>query len=80
MHPQYPTAGANGQVERINRTLLQMIRCTLQEGQTNWDSRLQMLMAGVRSSASSSTGFTPNLLMLGREVVQPLQLTTGVGN
>jgi hypothetical protein len=38
-----------------------------------------MLMAAVRSSVNSSTGFTPNLLMLGREVLQPLQLMTGVG-
>ena len=76
--PYHPSA--NGQVERINRTLLQMIRCTLKEGQTNWDSRLQMLVAAVRSSVNSLTGFTPNLLMLGREVIQPLQLMTGVGD
>ena len=57
--PYHPSA--NGQVERINRTLLQMIRCTLKEGQTNWDSRLQMLMAAVRCSVNNSTGFTPRI-------------------
>ena len=69
---------ANGQVDRVHRTLLQMIRCTLKEGLTYWDSRLQMLMAAVRFSVNNSTGFTPNQLMLGREVTQPLLLMAGV--
>ena len=35
-------------------------------------------MAAARCTVNRSTGFTPNRLMLGREVTQPLQLMTGV--
>jgi hypothetical protein len=62
----------------MNRTLLQMIRCTLEGGQHNWDDRLQLLMAAIRSTPNRSTGFTPNKLMLGREVRLPLQLVSGM--
>ena len=49
---------ANGQVERMNRSLLQMIRCHLME---------------------TFSRHTPNMLMLGREVRQPLELMMGRG-
>ena len=74
--PYHPSA--NGQVERLNRTLLQMIWCTIRNGQNNWDSQLQMLMAAVRCTTNHSTDFNPNRLTLGREVIQPLQLMMGV--
>lgn len=73
--PYHPSA--NGQVERMNRNVLQMIRCTLEGGQQNWDEKLQMLMAALRSSTNRSTGFTPNKLMLGRESQLPLHLMVG---
>ena len=72
---------ANGQVERMNRNLLQMIRCHLIEtfaSQNQWDERLQLHMGALRCTENRSTGFTPNMLMLGREVRQPLELMTGV--
>nr|KAG5699813.1 hypothetical protein BaRGS_013533 [Batillaria attramentaria] len=68
---------SNGQVERINRTILQMVRCTLQAKQVDWDRELQVLMGAIRSTENRSTGFTPNFLMLGREVNTPLQLMVG---
>jgi len=74
--PYHPSA--NGQVERLNSVLLQMIRCTLKDGQNTWDTLLQMLVGAIRSTENRSTGFTPNFMMLGRETVQPLQLMTGV--
>lgn len=55
--PYHPSA--NGQVERISRMLLQMIRCTLKEGQADWNGWLQTLMAVVRYSLNNSTGFNP---------------------
>jgi transposase InsO family protein len=73
--PYHPSA--NGQVERMNRTILQMIRCTIERSQNNWEDRLQLLMGAMRCTMNRSTGFTPNRLMLGREVRQPLELMTG---
>lgn len=74
--PYHPSA--NGQVERLNSVLLQMIRCTLKGGQNTWDTLLQMLIGAIRATENRSTGFTPNFMMLGRETIQPLQLMTGV--
>jgi hypothetical protein len=73
--PYHPSA--NGQVERANRTILQMIRCTIEGGQAHWDDRLQQLIGAMRCTVNRSTGFTPNRLMLGREVCQPLEIMTG---
>ncbi len=68
---------ANGQVERYNRILLQMIRCFLQGGQKNWDEHLPALAGSIRSMVNRQTGFTPNMMMLGREVLQPVDLLLG---
>jgi hypothetical protein len=65
---------SNGQVERMNRTLLQMIRCYLDGHLDTWDEFLPQLSGAIRASVSSSTGFTPNMLMLGREVDLPASL------
>ena len=67
-HPQ-----CNGQTERFNRTLLAMIKSYLKE-QGEWDLHLGCLAAAYRSSVHASTGLTPNLIMLGREVRIPVEL------
>ncbi|XP_023205547.1 uncharacterized protein LOC106700194 [Xiphophorus maculatus] len=74
--PYHPAS--NGQVERFNRTLLQMIRCYVDQNQKNWDEHLPLLTAAYRSAQNSSTGFSPNMLMLGREVHQPQELWLGL--
>ncbi|XP_060758004.1 uncharacterized protein LOC132868818 [Neoarius graeffei] len=73
--PYHPAS--NGQVERFNRTLLQMIRCYVDKNQKNWDEHLPLLTSAYRSSRHGVTGFTPNQLMLGREVHQPHDLQSG---
>ena len=65
---------SNGQVERYNRTLLQLMRCFLKGNQTYWDEHLQQLAGAIRSTVNRSTGFTPNMMMLGREVILPIDL------
>ena len=65
---------SNGQVERYNRTLLQLIRCFLKGNQKYWDEHLQQLAGAIRSTVNRSTGFTPNMMMLGREVMLPVDL------
>ena len=58
---------SNGQVERYNRTLLQLIRCHLKSSD-KWDEDLPLLTSAIRSLPNRQTGFSPNFLMLGREV------------
>uniref|UniRef100_A0A096MD46 Gypsy retrotransposon integrase-like protein 1 n=1 Tax=Poecilia formosa TaxID=48698 RepID=A0A096MD46_POEFO len=54
------------------------IRCYVDQNQKNWDEHLPLLTAAYRSAQNSSTGFSPNMLMLGREVHQPQELWLGL--
>ena len=65
---------ANGQVERFNRTLMDAVRCFLGKAQNKWDQHVQQIAGAIGSSINRSTGYTPNMLMLGREVNTPAQL------
>ena len=65
---------ANGQVERMNRAMLQILRCFIQDQQTDWDLHLDTVGMAIRSTVNRQTGFIPNFLMLCREVLQPIDL------
>ncbi|VDI47035.1 Hypothetical predicted protein [Mytilus galloprovincialis] len=76
--PYHPSS--NGQVERYNRTILQTIRCFIKSKQHNWDLFLQQLVGAVRATHNSQTGFSANMMMLGREVFQPIDVILGTSN
>jgi hypothetical protein len=65
---------ANGQVERFNRTLMDAVRCFASRSPTHWDEYVPLTASAIRSSGNRSTGFTPNMLMLGREINGPVDL------
>jgi hypothetical protein len=44
----------------------------------DWDDHLPFATMAYRSSVHSSTGYTPNRLMLGREVYTPLDMCLGL--
>jgi transposase InsO family protein len=64
----------NGQVERVNRTLMDAVRCFVGKRQNEWDRYLPQIAGALRSSVNRSTGFTANRLMLGRENRMPTDL------
>ena len=66
--------GGNGQTERFNRTLLKMIRAYLKDNEEDWDLNLGCLAGAYRATPHESTGMTPNLMMLGREVRLPVEV------
>ena len=70
--PYHPAS--NGQVERYNRTLMDSIRCFVSKNQTDWDVWVPQIAGALRASVSRSTGYTPNRLMLGKEVNLPASL------
>ena len=74
--PYHPSS--NGQVERYNRTLVQMIRCYIEGKHRRWDQDLPLLAMALHSTENRSTGFTPNMMMLGREVHLPSDVVMGV--
>ena len=69
----------NCQVERMNRTILQIFRCFFQGHQEDWDLHLATVGMAIRSTVNRQTGFTPNFLMLGREVLQYIDLILNPG-
>ena len=67
-------SSANGQVERMNRSILQILRCFIQDQQPDWDLHMGTVGIAIRSTVNRQTGFTQNFLMLGREVLHPIDL------
>jgi len=68
---------STNQVERLHRTINSVLGKTVAENQGDWDVRLSFLMAAYRASRSESTGYTPNMLTLGREVRMPANIVYG---
>ncbi len=67
----------NGQSERFNKTLVRMIKAFLCGEQDQWDRNLGCLAGAYRATPNESTGLTPNLLTMGREVRLPSELVFG---
>jgi hypothetical protein len=61
MHPQ-----TDGQTERMNRTLEEMLRHYVDYNQRNWDELLPMVEFAYADSVQTSTGMTPFYADLGR--------------
>ena len=61
-HPQ-----GNGQVERHNRTLQQMLLGYVNDHRDDWDEHLPYLNMAYRATPHESTHCSPNLMMFGEE-------------
>ena len=71
---------SNGQVERYNRMILSFIRCFLLGRDKEWDLHLPILCMSLRSTINRTTGYTANLLQLGREVRMPWDIAFGISH
>ena len=69
---------SNGQVERKNREILNKIHCYLGTKQTHWDNEVSIIGMALRAIVNRTTGFTPNMMMLRREVTLPSELIKGM--
>src|SRR4029077_4912168 len=65
-HPQ-----TDGQTERSNRTLEDVLRHYVSPRQNDWDEHLTAAEIAVNSSVHASTGFTPHFLNYGDHPVFP---------
>jgi hypothetical protein len=63
--PLWPQA--NGAVERVNRTLLKVLRIA-HTNRLNLDTELRKFLVSYRSTPHSSTGFAPFTLLFGRDM------------
>ena len=64
----------DGQVERQNRTLINMLRALGKNDKNDWKRHLAKLAFACNSTVNKSTGFSPHFLMFGREAKLPIDL------
>ncbi|CAK1597154.1 unnamed protein product [Parnassius mnemosyne] len=57
---------SNGQVERVNRTLLNGLN-TISDSECTWDNKLSDVVWGINNTPNSTTGHTPFSLMFGHD-------------
>jgi len=68
-HPQ-----SDGQAKRLVKSEVQMLKAVAQDHPETWPQRLPTVMAAYRMSVHKTTGVTPNMAILGREVMLPATL------
>jgi len=68
---------SNGLAEKTNGTAESMIMCLIREERKEWDTILPFVMAAYRATPHSTTGFTPNMMVHGRESNLPCDIMYG---
>ncbi|KAJ8369382.1 hypothetical protein SKAU_G00094100 [Synaphobranchus kaupii] len=69
---------SDGQVERFNATLQKILATTAEQCHWDWDLMIPYAVMAYRATKHSATGFTPNFMMFGREVSEPVDLVAGL--
>ena len=67
----------NGLVERFHQTLNSILGKVVTENQRDWDDHLAYALAAYRATPHETTGYSPNMLFLGRENRAPIDLLYG---
>jgi len=67
----------NGMVERYHMTLNSILGKIVRDDQRNWCEKVPIVAAAYRASVHEATGYTPNRLLLNREVFAPLDIVAG---
>ena len=73
--PYHPES--DGMIERLNRTLQDMLAKYVSGHQRDWDEHLPLVMMAYRSSVHASTQYTPFYLLFGHEVRLPVDIMFG---
>ena len=68
---------SDGMVERFNSTIKQMLKTAVGTDEDRWDDYLPFLTLAYNSTEQASTGCTPNMLSLGRELTMPVDVMFG---
>ena len=75
--PYYPRS--NGMCERVNQTLQMLLKCICVENNLDWTEMTPYALSAYRASRHESTGYSPNVMLFGRELAAPIDITYGRG-
>ena len=65
---------SDGMIERFNRTLMNIVTGLVAQDQCDWDLNVQLAAMYYRATEHTATGETPNSMLFGREITQPVDL------
>ena len=69
---------SNGQCERFNSTLINMLGTLPKEKKSEWKNHIGMLVHEYNCTWDSATGFSPYFLMFGRQPCLPINIMLGL--
>ena len=72
-HPQ-----SDGFVERFNGTLKNILSTTSDKCHFDWDKMIPLALMAYRASPHCTTGVTPNKMLFGREILEPIDIVVGL--
>ena len=70
-------AQSDGQVERWNQTVQQMLKSFINDNRDDWDDHLPYLCMAYRATPHECTSVSPNLMMFGTEINMPIDVMVG---
>ena len=68
----------NGQCERFNSTLINMLGTLPKEKKSEWKNHIRTLVHAYNCTQNSATGFSPYYLMFGRQPCLPVDVALGL--
>lgn len=71
VHTAAYNPNCNGLVEQQNRLISNLLFVMLEESADEWPKQLNLLFSAYNASPQSATGYSPNFLVLGREIIEP---------
>ena len=74
--PFHPAS--DGLVERFNATLQKVLASTSDRCHFDWDLMIPFALMAYRATPHASTGLTPNMMVFGRELTEPVDLVIGL--
>ena len=72
-HPQ-----SNGAVERMNATLLKMLRTLPENHKSKWHESVNKMLFAYNATRHDSTGYSPYYLLFGREAILPIDFVLNI--